>query len=216
LNNGRRAFGVRRALAAASLGAVIVLAALGACGETSSVPTSSNPNDTIATIMLSPVNPSLPLGSTLELTVSLADSAGQPLTSTGRTIEWASSRPDVVRVSDLGVAVALELGTATITATSERKIGSTVVTAVEPAVAEVDVSPSAPVVGPFGSVQLSATVRASDGRELTGKFVIWSSSAPAVLSVNDSGFVTALVSTGTATIYAQVDGIIGFATIVIR
>jgi uncharacterized protein YjdB len=190
-----------------------VVAALGACGEKSSAPTSSNPNDTIATITLSPANPSLPVGSMLELTASLADSAGQPLTSTGRTIEWASSRPDVARVSDLGVVVALELGTATITATSERKIGSTVVTVVQPVAAYVFVSPPSVTVGLGRTVQLNALVTTADGKELTGKIVLWSSSNPTT-SVNESGLVTGLVL-GTSTIYAQVDGAIGFATVVV-
>jgi uncharacterized protein YjdB len=215
---------MRRALAAvslaASLGALIAaaiaVAALGACGEGSSAPASSDPNDTIATITLAPDNPLLSQGSTVALTVALADSAGQPLTPTGRTIEWASSRPDIASVSDLGVVTALELGTATITATSERKVGSTVVTVVEPFAAQVEVSPPAAEVGPFGTVQLTATVRAGDGRVRTGRFVNWSSSAPAVTTVNESGFVTAMVSFGTATIFAQVDGAVGSALVVIR
>jgi uncharacterized protein YjdB len=216
LTNGRGAFGVRRALAAATLGAAVAGAALTACGEKPSGLPSSDPNDTIATITLAPDNPLLPQGSTLELIASLADSAGQPLTPTGRTIEWASSRPDIASVNTLGAVTALELGTATITATSERKIGSTVVTVVDAAVAEVDVSPPTAEMSPFGNVQLTATVKASDGRVLTGRFVIWSSSAPSVMSVNESGFVTAMLASGTATISAQVDGAVGFATVVIR
>lgn len=212
----RTASGVRRAVVAASLGATIALGALGACRESASAPLLTDLNDTIATITLAPDSPSLPQGSTLELTAALADSAGQPLAPTGRTIEWSSSRPDIARVSELGVVTALELGTATITATSERKIGSTVVTVVEPAAAQVDVSPPAAEVGPFGTVQLTATVKAADGRVLTGRFVLWSSSAPTVMTVNESGLVTAMVELGTATIFAQVDGAVGSAPVVIR
>lgn len=216
LSTARRSFGVRRALAAASLGATIAAAALGACGEGSSAPVSSDPNDTIATITLTPERPSLSQGSTVALTAALADSAGQPLTSTGRTIDWASSRPDIASVSDLGVVTALELGTATITATSERKIGSSLVTVVEPFAAQVEVSPPTAEVGPFGTVQLTATVKAADGRVLTGRSVLWSSSDPAVMTVNESGFVTAMVALGTATIFAQADGAVGSTPVVIR
>jgi uncharacterized protein YjdB len=87
------------------------------------------------------------------------------------------------------------------------------VTVVQPIAAYVFVSPPSVTVGLGRTVQLNALVTAANGRELTGKIVIWSSSNPTT-SVNESGLVTGLVL-GTSTIFAQVDGAVGFATVVV-
>lgn len=204
---------VRPAFVAVVLAAAIAVGAFDACGERPAGPTQSSPDDTIATILLTPANPTISLGTNIELTALLADSVGGPLTTTGRIIEWSSTRTDIARVSDQGVVTALELGTATISAMSERKIGSTVVTVVQPVVANVFVSPPSATVVLGRTVQLTAVATDATGLVLNGKLVLWTTSNPTT-SVNDAGLVTGLVL-GTSTIYAQVDGAVGFATVVV-
>jgi len=77
-----------------------------------------------------------------------------------------------------------------------------------PVVASVQVQPGQGTVT-VGD-ELPFTVRALDagGREITGRLVAWSSSAPAVATVTAAGVVTAL-SAGTADIRAAVDGVTG-------
>jgi uncharacterized protein YjdB len=204
--------GKRRALIAVSLAAIVAAAVLGACGEKSIGPGPlPSATDTIATITLSPVNPSIPVGSTLALTALVANTDGVALT--GRPIEWSSSHPEVARVDDAGVVLAIATGTALVTATSEEKTGTAFVTVVQPVAAYVFVSPPSVTVGLGRTVQLTAIVTAADGKELTGRVVIWSSSNPTT-SVNESGLVTGLVL-DTSTIYAMVDGAVGFATVVV-
>jgi len=72
-------------------------------------------------------------------------------------------------------------------------------------VATVEVSPATATVEPGGTVQLTATLKASDGRTLTLRTVIWTSSNSSVATVDVEGLVTA-VGEGTATITAQAEG----------
>jgi hypothetical protein len=65
-----------------------------------------------------------------------------------------------------------------------------------------------------GRVVASATVRDVTGAVMAGQAVTWSSSAPAVASVNASGQVTALAM-GSATIIATVAGVTGSAPLTV-
>src|SRR5258708_25012598 len=69
---------------------------------------------------------SVAAGATQQLTATLKDSSGTTLT--GRAITWASSAPAVATVNGSGLVTAVAAGTATITATSETKNGSAVIT----------------------------------------------------------------------------------------
>jgi alpha-tubulin suppressor-like RCC1 family protein len=74
-----------------------------------------------------------------------------------------------------------------------------------PAVASVTVSPDslAPVEGE--SVQLTATARDTQGNELTGRTITWSSTGVMIATVDVTGLVTG-VSAGSASIIAAVEG----------
>ena len=77
----------------------------------------------------SPGGPSaaIPVGGTVQLTATLKDANGNPLT--GRTVAWVSSAPTIATVSQTGLVTDVaDGGTATITATSEGKSASASVT----------------------------------------------------------------------------------------
>jgi hypothetical protein len=81
---------------------------------------------------------SLPLGQTVQLTATPKDARGNVLS--GRAIAWSSSDPTVAAVSTAGFASntsgfvsPVGVGAATITATSEGKRGTTVISVTEPA-----------------------------------------------------------------------------------
>lgn len=90
--------------------------------------------------------------------------------------------------------------------------GGTLVAAAPPPVAAVTVNPSSASIVTGTTQQLTATTTDSSNNVLTGRTITWSSSDPAVATVDANGLVTA-VATGTATITATSEGKSGTAAI---
>ncbi len=84
----------------------------------------------VATVTVSPASASVPAGQTAQLTATPKDASGNPLT--GRTITWASSNTSVATVSSSGLVSGVTTGSATITATSETKSGTSAITVSTP------------------------------------------------------------------------------------
>ncbi|MEX2156222.1 MAG: Ig-like domain-containing protein [Gemmatimonadales bacterium] len=153
----------------------------------------------VASVTVTPTSASVLVSGAVQLTATPRDSAGNSLT--GRTITWASSAPAVATVSGSGLVSAVAVGSATVTATSEGKSGSSAITVSNVPVASVTVTPSSASVPEGGTVQLTATATDSAGNPLTGRVVTWSSNAPAKATVDANGLVTG-VAAGSATITA--------------
>jgi len=166
----------------------------------------------VARVNVSPAQPNVTVGQTVQLNAAAEAANGQALP--GRTATWTSGAPLVASVSSTGVVTALAPGTAVIFANIEGVIGSSAVTVREVPVATVVVTPptSSMVVG--ASVQLSASVRDASGAELPGRLVGWTSSDETVAIVSSAGRVTA-IKVGTATITASSDGKSGTATVTV-
>ncbi|MBJ6725533.1 Ig-like domain-containing protein [Geomesophilobacter sediminis] len=154
-------------------------------------------------ITITPANPTLPKGLTRQLTATgtFSDDTTQDLTATAT---WASSTANV-QLSGTGLAGGVNIGSATVTATSGDITGATVVTVTDPILMKLDVSVANPAMIKGATQQLSATATYSDHQELATGTVFWSSSPPSVLTVSNApgsqGLVTSL-STGTAAITA--------------
>jgi trimeric autotransporter adhesin len=73
-----------------------------------------------------PAAAALLVGQSIELIATARNASGAALM--GRTVTWQSSAPAVISVSTGGVATALTLGTAIISASVDGKSGSAVVT----------------------------------------------------------------------------------------
>ncbi|HKW09379.1 MAG TPA: Ig-like domain-containing protein, partial [Gemmatimonadaceae bacterium] len=102
----------------------------------------------VATVTLSPASVSLPVAATQQIAATDKDASGNTLS--GRAITWASNATAVATVSSTGLVSAVGAGSATITATSEGKIGTTsvtVTTAVSP-------GPGVPVYDPTNSTHV--------------------------------------------------------------
>ena len=85
----------------------------------------------------------------------------------------------------------------------------------EVTVASVSVSPStATLSAPGETVQLTATVRGSDGSTMSSASVNWSSSDATVATVSGSGLVTG-VAGGTVSVTASAGGQSGSATVTV-
>jgi len=81
-------------------------------------------------------------------------------------------------------------------------------------VANVTVDPGTAALAPLGTQLLTATPRDAQGNPLTGRAVVWTTSAQAVATVSNSGLVTAAAA-GSATITATSEGKSGTATITV-
>jgi hypothetical protein len=108
-------------LRAARWVALILPAACGGSGEG----TGPTPNP-VASVTISPPSASLTPQQTLQLSAVLKDAGGATLSD--RQATWASSAAAVVTVNGTGMVSAIAAGTAAITATSEGKSGSALVT----------------------------------------------------------------------------------------
>ena len=126
---------------------------------------------------------------------------------------WSSNNTSAATVDGSGLVTGVAAGSATITATSEGKSGTSVVTVSVP-VASVTVSPAAASVQAGQTQPLTATLKDANGNVLTGRTVTWSSNNTPVATVNGTGLVTAKVA-GSATITATSEGQSGTASITV-
>ncbi|MDB4916314.1 MAG: Ig domain protein group 2 domain protein [Gemmatimonadetes bacterium] len=132
---------------------------------------------------------------------------------TGRTVTWASSNPAAAIVSTTGLVTGVASGTTSITATSEGISGS--VTISVPPVATVNATAVNTIRQPGQTTQATASLLDAASVVAVNRSVTWSSSNPAVATVNSStGLVTAL-GPGTTNIQAASEGITGFVVITV-
>ena len=166
----------------------------------------------VASVVVTPGQPNVNVGSTVQLTATAKSANGQDLP--GRPVAWSSGAPSVASVSPTGLVGGLSVGTAIIFASIEGVLGSATVTVRQVPVASVVVTPSTASATVGGFVQLSASVRDAAGTELPGRLVGWSSSDETVAIVSSTGRVSALKA-GTATITASSEGKSGTATVTV-
>lgn len=152
-------------------------------------------------------------GSSTNATVVLRDDLGVILS--GRAVTWSSANPLVATVSAGGAVTAVGVGTTTITATSEGRSGSASITVLPVPVAVVQVTLAHASILTAGGTQAQAVTRDAAGTVLTGRAVQWTSSNPAVATVNDAGQVVG-VAVGSTTITATSEGRMGQALLSVR
>lgn len=167
----------------------------------------------VSAVILSPGQGSVTVGQTLQISAQVTDAQGTVLS--GRPVSFSSSNASIATVNGSGVVTGVAPGNVTITATSEGKTGTATVTVTPIPVAKVVVSPGEPNVSVGQAIQLTATAQAAGGQELPGRAASWSSGAPSVASVSQTGQVTGL-SAGTAIIFANIEGAVGTATVTVR
>src|SRR6266513_4824424 len=171
------------------------------------------PTVPVASVTVTPATASLTVGQTVQLTATLRDANGNPLT--GRVITWQSSNNAIASVNGSGLVTGVGPGgPVTMTATSEGQSGTATVNVSLAPVASVMVSPSAANIAITGTVQLTATPLDANGNPLTGRAISWSSSNNNIATVNGSGLVTG-VTAGSGTITATSEGQSGTASITV-
>ncbi|HKR09471.1 MAG TPA: Ig-like domain-containing protein [Gemmatimonadaceae bacterium] len=168
----------------------------------------------VASVTVNPASATLVLGitPTQQLTALTKDANGNTLT--GRVVTWSSNNTAAATVDANGLVTAVAAGSATITATSEGKTGTSSITVSDAAVATVSVSLSQSSISAIGTSQATAILKDANGNVLTGRTVTWSSDNSAVATVSQTGVVTALTA-GNANIIATSEGRTGAATITV-
>ncbi len=161
----------------------------------------------VATVQVTPVNPSLNVNGTLGMTATMRDASGNILT--GRPVTWATANSNIATVDNAGVVTANATGSTTVSATSEGQTGSTTITVATVPVANVTVTPNAPQLFPNDQLQLTAIARDASGNQLFGRPVTWNSNNAGVATVDGSSGLVTAVAVGGATISATVDGVSG-------
>src|SRR5881396_3720701 len=166
----------------------------------------------VASVTVSPASASVQAGQTIQLTATPKDANGNALT--GRVVTWSSSNTSVATVNAGGFVTSSAAGSATITAASEGKSGTSAITVTSVPVASVTVSPAPASVQAGQTLQLTATPKDVNGNPLTGRTITWSSSNTSVATVNSSGLVSGVVA-GSATITATSEGQSGTSAITV-
>ncbi|HEY8311329.1 MAG TPA: Ig-like domain-containing protein [Gemmatimonadaceae bacterium] len=181
----------------------ILVAALLACSGSETGLTSPTTGTAASAIVITPNAPALSIGAQLALQAEVRDATGQVVS--GASIFWSSSDTTIVAVSSSGVVTARGLGSAQIAASSGGQSAVVPVSVVPVAVASVALLPSTATVIVGGSVSLQAVAYDASGNTLSGRSVVWASSASQVATVDQSGKVTG-VAAGTATISGTSEG----------
>jgi phospholipase C/uncharacterized protein YjdB len=173
----------------------------------------------LASIAITPLAPTIPLGTAQQFTATgtYTDGSMQNLTSVAT---WSSSDATVAIVSNAlgsyGLATSSGLGTATISATSGSISNSTSITVGGPTLSSIAVTPSLVSIALGYGEQFTATATYSDGStaDIT-QSATWSSSAPLYAAVNSTGYASSILP-GSATISASSGSVTGTAQLVVN
>ena len=166
----------------------------------------------VGSVTVSPSAASITVGQTTQLSRTVRDANGTVVND--REVTWTSSNTQVALVSGAGLVTGVNVGNATITATSEGKSGSAQVSVTAIPVASVTVALASISLTVGQTTQATPTVRDASGNVLTGRLVTWTTSNAAVATVSNDGVVTA-VGAGTATITGTSEGKPGSATVTV-
>ncbi len=188
---------------------IALLGAL-ACSGGDKATTPNPPPPTIQSVVVTPSTATLTaVGETTTLAAQVRLSNGAVGT---QSVTWSSANTAVATVN-AGTVTAVSSGQTTITASADGVTGQAAITVAIPTVQTVSVSPSTATLESLGATTvLTAEVRMSNGA-LGTQTPTWSSSNPAIATVN-GGTVTAIAN-GTATITAAVGAVSGTATITV-
>ena len=192
---------------------LLVAAAVSACGSDDGGGTSP---PVIASVTVNPpVTVLTSLGATFQFSAQAFDASGDPISVAAGDFAWTSSAPAVASVAAGGMVEAIAAGQATIRAqpTGSSISGSSTVT-VDQAAATIAVTLDQDSITAGRTAQATAAATDASGAPVAGSAPTWSSSDPAVATVDATGVVTG-VSDGEALITATEDGATGQASLVV-
>lgn len=201
---------------ARKLGSASIVASNGTATGTAKVAVVAALPPSISAINVAPTPAFVVVNGTQQLTATVLDANGKPLT--GLAVVWQSNNPSVVSVSASGLVTGLSVGAAIVTASVGGYLGLanvTVSTSITLGPSSVVVSPAVATLGIGRTVQFSATATDSTGNTYPNASATWTSSNPAVVSVSSTGLATG-VAAGAATITGSAFGGSGKATVTVQ
>src|SRR5689334_2220891 len=197
----------RNSIATASL---LLTTVLSGCGGGDS----TGPNRP-AEVVISAVDALRSIGASVTLTAVVRNASHEVIPGVAVS-GWQSSNTAVVTVNaTTGLATAVANGTATITAHAGTVSGSTTVL-VQQTPASVTVVPPTDTLRCLGATgQFAALVKDAGGFVIVTPDVKWTSTNPAVVTVDANGLATA-VSNGVVFVQAQVSGVVDIVALAVR
>ena len=198
-------------LTGVAVGTSVITAAVGGVsGTTTATVTAAN----LVAIDVTPTDPSLARGTTVQLTATgrFSDLTTQDLTT---QVTWASATTTTATVSAGGLVTGVNTGTSVVSATMGAVSGSVTVTVTPAVLTAIDVTPTNPSIADGLTQQFTATGRFSDmtTQNLT-TMVTWSSGTAATATITAGGLATA-VNPGTSVITATSGTISGSTTLTV-
>lgn len=168
----------------------------------------------LTSIAITPADPNLALGTTLQLSAmgTFSDASKLDLTS---TVTWSSSDLAVATITAAGEIHTVSAGTATITASDGSVSGTTHLTVSPAIISSVAVTPIMATVVAGDTQQLRAMATLTDGtmRDVTNT-AMWTTSAATIATVSATGLVQSLTM-GSVTITATSADVNGSAAITV-
>ncbi len=173
---------------------------------------------TLVSIAMTPANPMVPAGTTQQFTATgtFTDGTSQNLTSSS---SWASDTTSVASISNSGLASAVSMGAANISASVGGITGSTLLTVTGVALVSIAVSPANASIAAGTTQQFTAIGTFSDqsAQDLTS-VVAWTSSVQSVATISNamgSNGLAATAGMGTTAVTAASNSISGFASLTV-
>lgn len=163
-----------------------------------------------ASVAITPASEVLRIGRQLQFTATARDRNGN--TVANPSFSWSSSRPAVAEINSSGRVTGRTIGSTAIRVEVNGQSATASVAVQQVSVARIVVSPGDASLAAGSSLQLEARINDADGNRLTDRQVSWTSSSPAVATVDGSGKVTA-VRPGVTTVTATSEGQSGTARI---
>lgn len=177
------------------------------CGDDAAGPVVGEP----AEIVVSPDTAMLhAVGDTVQFTAVVRDRWGDEVT--GVTVAWTVADTLVAAIDDAGRLVSRSAGVTHVTAAVDTLEGMSLAR-IDQIPASLTVSPAADTLAEGASGQLSAVVADSNGVAIRDAVVSWTTSDPAVATVDTAGVVTAETWSADATITATGEGLSDSAAI---
>jgi len=177
---------------------------------------------TLVSIEVTPADPSIADGTTQEFTATgvYTDASTQDLTT---EVTWSSSDDEIATVSNAddskGLATAVGLGAATVSATSGGVTGDTTLTVTDATLVSIEVSPADASIADGTTQEFAATGLYTDGstQDLTTE-VTWDSSDDEIATVSnadDSKGLATAAGVGVVTVSATSGGVTGVTTLTV-
>jgi len=182
---------------------LVSCAALFACSAMEDPAAStSTPRSLAKWVIVTPAAPTIAPGATIALAVELQDASGRVVT--GQPEAWSSSDSTIATVTSTGVVTAHALGAAKIYIASgaQSAYSDLTVSNAAPAPRWVSVAPATAQVSVRSTMALFASVTDAQGHLVSNVPVTWTSSNPAIATVDTSGAITG-VAPGSANIIAH-------------